>query len=85
MSIGLVTVYQLRNKTTAEIVGALIRDGFTQSRRSRGSNRAYTHQDGRKVFVHYHKPNDPIPRGTLGNIIDSAKWTEDDAKRLKLI
>lgn len=85
MSDALVTVHQLRNKTTDEVVGALIRDGFTQSRRSKSSSRAYTHPDGRKVFVHYHKPNDSIPRGTLGNIIDSAKWTEEDAKRLKLI
>ncbi len=85
MSFGFVSVYQLRNKTTNEIVGALIRDGFVLSRRSRSSRRAYTHSDGRKVFIHYHKPNDPIPRGTLGNIIESARWTEADAKRLNLI
>ena len=85
MNVSLVTVHQLRNKTTNEIVRALVRDGFIWNRRSKGSSRAYTHPDGRKVFIHYHKPNDSIPRGTLGNIIDSTQWTVADAQRLGLI
>ena len=85
MSIALISVHRLRNKTTDEIVRALERDGFSVSRKSKGSSRAYEHPDGRKVFIHYHKPNDSIPRGTLKNIIESAGWTEEDAERLKLI
>ena len=85
MSEPLVSVNRLRNVPVGEIVRALERDGFTLSRRSRSSSRAYTHPDGRKVFIHYHRPNETIPRGTLGNIIQSARWTEADAVRLGLI
>ena len=85
MSLVLVTVHQLRNISVGELTRALERDRFSISRKSKSSSRAYTHPDGRKVFVHYHDSDDTIPPGTLGNIIKSAQWTEEDAKRLKLI
>ncbi len=85
MTDPLVPVHRLRNVSVGEIVRALQRDGFTQSRRSRSSSRAFIHPDGRRVFIHYHRPNETIPRGTLGNIIQSARWTEADASRLGLI
>ena len=85
MNVALVPVSKLRNVPVREIVRALERDGFSQSSKSRSSSRGYIHPDGRKVFIHYHRPNDTIPRGTLKNIIDSARWTEDDAKRLGMI
>ena len=81
MNLALVQVSKLRNVPVKEIVRALERDGFAQSSKSR----ACIHPDGRKVFIHYHKPNDTIPLGTLKNIIDSARRTEDDAKRLGMI
>ena len=85
MTDPLIPVHRLRNVPVAEIVRALERDGFTLSRRSRSSSRAYTHPDGRRVFIHYHRPNQTIPRGTLGNIIESTQWTEADATRLGLV
>ena len=85
MNVALVSVHKLRNVPTGEIIGALFPDGFTESRRSKSSSRAFTHQDGRNVFIHYHRSNDTIPRETLGNIILSARWTEEDVKRLKLV
>lgn len=85
MNVARVPVSRLWNVPVREIVRALERDGFVQSAKSRSSSRAYIHPDGRKVFIQYHKPNDTIPRGTLKNIIDSAGWTEDDAKRLGMI
>ena len=85
MSLALVTVHQLRNISVGELTGALRRDGFSISRKSRSSSQAYTHPDGRMVFVHYHDSGDTIPRGTLKNMIESARWTEEDAVRLKLI
>ena len=85
MNLALVQVSKLRNVPVREIVRALERDGFAQSSKSRSSSRAYIHPDGRKVFIHYHRPNDTIPLGTLKNIIDSARRTEDDAKRLGMI
>ena len=82
----LVSVNQLRNKSTQEIENALFRDGFELSRKSSSSSRAYVHPgDKRRVFIHWHRGSDTIPRGTLGNIINSTGWTEEDAKRLKLI
>ena len=85
MSSPLVSVHRLRNVSTEEFVRALERDGFALARRSKSSSRAYEHEDGRKVFVHYHRASDTFARGTLANMIESAGWTEEDAKRLKLI
>ena len=85
MNDPLVSVNRLRNVPVSQIVRALERDGFTLSRRSRSSSRAYSHHDGRRVFIHYHRPNETLPRGTLGSVIQNARWTEADALRLGLI
>lgn len=77
-------VHRLRNVSARELVEALERDGFSY-RRGRGSGRVYRHLDGRRVVIHYHWPNDRLPRGTLGDVIAGASWTEADARRLGLI
>ena len=75
---------RLRNVAARELIGALERDGFTY-RRTRGSSRVYRHIDGRRTIVHYHRPNDTLPLGTLRSILSGAQWTESDLERLGLI
>ena len=74
----------LRNTTIRELVSALERDGFS-ARRSRGSQRIYRADDGRRVVVHYHRGGDTLPVGTLSRFLSDTKWTPEDAQRLGLL
>lgn len=74
----------LRNTPVRELEGALGRDGFTY-RRSKGSGRLYRHPDGRRVVIHYHRGSDTLPLGTLRSVLGSARWSENDLRRLGLI
>ncbi len=40
--------------------------------------------DGRRVVIHYHRPKDTLPPGTLQNFLLGTHWTELDLKRLGL-
>ena len=75
----------LRNVPVRDLVRALERDGFEFYPRSRGSGRIYRHPDGRQVLIHYHRGNQTLPIGTLRNVLAGTQWTEEDAKRLRLI
>jgi predicted RNA binding protein YcfA (HicA-like mRNA interferase family) len=73
-----------RNVSTRRIVRALERDGFGFIERQ-GSQRAYHHQDGRFVVIHYHRASDTLPPYVISNPLIGPHWTEDDLRRLKLI
>ena len=76
---------RLRSLTARQIVSALERDGFQLERRPSGHQR-YNHSDGRKVTVPYHRPGRTFPIGTLRRIVvDQARWTMDDLRRLGLL
>lgn len=75
---------RLRNTTAREIISALTRDGFSWDR-GEGSHQVYYHPDGRRVTVHFHAGGDTFRRKTLKSIIEQARWTEEDLRRLKLI
>ena len=53
--------------------------------RSNGSSRVYRTVDGRQAIVHFHRSSDTFPIGTLRDILDGTKWTEEDIERLGLI
>jgi len=74
----------IHNMPVGELVRALERDGFTYKRRKK-SGRLYCHPDGRRGVIHYHKSSDTLPIGTLRSLIQGARWTEDDLRRLNLI
>jgi predicted RNA binding protein YcfA (HicA-like mRNA interferase family) len=74
----------LRNVPVRKLIRALERDGFVY-RRAKGSQRVYRHPDGRRVVIHYHHGGDTLPVGTLKQIIEATRWTEEDLRRLRLI
>ncbi len=74
----------LKNVPARDWLQALTRDGFTP-RKSRGSHHVYTHSDGRRVLVVYHKLSDTFGPKTLKQLLDATRWTEDDLKRLNLL
>ena len=74
----------LRNVPVRKLIRALERDGFVY-RRAKGSQRVYRHPDGRRAVIHYHHGGDTLPVGTLKQIIDATRWTEEDLRRLGLI
>jgi predicted RNA binding protein YcfA (HicA-like mRNA interferase family) len=74
----------LRNISAREMVRALNRDGFTLDHQ-RGSHQHYYHSDGRHVTVSFHNPGDTFSIKTLKAMVQQARWTEDDLRRLDLI
>ena len=38
-----------------------------------------------RAVIHYHHANDTLPIGTLHNVLEGTRWTEDDLRRLGLI
>ena len=75
----------LRNTPVRELVRALLRDGFVQTRSRRTGGYFYKHPDGRRTVIHYHHGNDVLTRKTLGDVLGATKWMVDDLKRLRLI
>lgn len=69
---------ELRNLPVRRLVHALEKDGFVYRRR-KGSQRVYRHADGRRV-IHYHKGGETLPLGTLRQILEATRWTEDDLR-----
>ncbi len=74
----------LRNAPIRKLIRALEQDGFVY-RRAKGSQRVYRHPDGRRVVIHYHHGGDTLPMGTLNQIIEATRWTEEDIRRLGLL
>jgi predicted RNA binding protein YcfA (HicA-like mRNA interferase family) len=48
---------KIRALTAAEIIRALLADGFTLRKSKGGSHRRYQHPDGRRVTVAFHGAN----------------------------
>jgi predicted RNA binding protein YcfA (HicA-like mRNA interferase family) len=85
MSDGGIDWSRLRSVTAREIIGVLLRDGFSL-RHQAGAHRRYRHLDGRRVTVSFHHPGDTFRPKTLRSMIeDQARWNEDDLRRLKLL
>lgn len=74
----------LRNISVRRIVRALEGDGFQFTERQ-GSQRVYRHSDGRRVVIHYHRPNLTLPPYVIRNLLGGTRWIEEDLRRLKLI
>lgn len=74
----------LRSLTARELVSALVRDGFALDRGA-GSHQVYYHPDGRRVVVAFHGGGGTFRLKSLKSIIENARWTEDDLRRLKLV
>jgi predicted RNA binding protein YcfA (HicA-like mRNA interferase family) len=77
-------IEELRNTPVRKLIRALEQDGFMY-RRAKGSQRVYRHPDGRRVMIHYHHGGDTLPMGTLRQIIEATRWTEEDFRRLGLL
>lgn len=76
---------RLRGLTARELVGWLLRDGFTLHRQS-GAHQRHRHPDGRRVTVSFHHPGETFAIGTLRSMIEvQARWREEDLVRLKLV
>jgi predicted RNA binding protein YcfA (HicA-like mRNA interferase family) len=74
----------LRNVPVRKLVRVLEHDGFV-FRRLKGSQRVYRHPDGRRVVIHYHYGGDTLPIGTLRQVLEATRWTEEDFSRLGLM
>lgn len=76
---------QIKNRTADDLCSALKRDGF-ELEGKRGAVLAYYKKSSppRRVTVHYH-PRKTYGAKLLEAIIESAGWTEDDLRRLKLV
>ncbi len=77
-------IEELRNTPVRKLIRGLEQDGFIY-RRAKGSQRVYRHADGRRVVIHYHHGGDTLPMGTLRQIIEATRWTEEDLRRLGLL
>ena len=76
---------RLRSLTARQIIRALRRDGFVLLRQ-RGSHQRYSHSDGRRVTVTYHRSGDTYSIEMLRLMLqEQAEWTEDDLRRLGLL
>jgi len=76
---------KLRSLTARDLIGALIKDGFSLDRQS-GSHQQYFHPDKRRVTISFHHPGDTFTPRTLKSMIEKqVKWDEDDLKRLNLL
>jgi predicted RNA binding protein YcfA (HicA-like mRNA interferase family) len=76
---------KLRSLTARELIGALIKDGFSLDRQS-GSHQQYSHPDNRRVTISFHHPGDTFTPKTLKSMLEKqAKWNEDDLKRFNLL
>jgi predicted RNA binding protein YcfA (HicA-like mRNA interferase family) len=74
----------LRNVSVRRIVRALEHEGFQFTERQ-GSQRVYRHADGRRIIIHYHRPNDTLTPYVIRHLLVGTRWTEADLRRLELI
>jgi predicted RNA binding protein YcfA (HicA-like mRNA interferase family) len=75
---------QLKNKTTNDLIRALLKDGFKLVDKIR-TERIYRHPDSRKVSIHYHKGGETYGAHLLKELLKDTRWSEGDMRRLKLI
>ena len=77
-------VHLLRNTPVRELMAALERDGFILRRTTRTGGHVYRRPDKRTALIHYHRGSDTLTQGTLRNVLENTRWTEEDLKRLGL-
>ena len=75
---------QLKNKTAADLISALLKDGFVLDVKVK-TERVYWHPDGRRVLIHYHKGSTDYGRSLLKALLKDTGWSENDMHQLKLI
>ena len=75
---------QLKNKTSNDIISALLKDGFLPDEKVR-TERVYRHPDGRRVSIHYHEGSKGYYAGLLKSLLEAIGWSENDMRRLKLV
>lgn len=75
---------QLKNKSTSDLINALVKDGFELADKVR-TERIYRHPDGRKVSIHFHKGSETYGAKLLKGLLGDTEWSEGDMRRLKLI
>jgi predicted RNA binding protein YcfA (HicA-like mRNA interferase family) len=75
---------QLKNKTTDELISALLKDGFRLADKVR-TEHVYRHPDARKTSIHYHKGSETYGAKLLKGLLGDTSWSEEDMRRLKLI
>lgn len=76
---------RLRSVTARDLIRALQADGFNL-KRQKGSHRHYSHPDGRRVTLSFHRSSETFRIGTLRSIIEKqARWTEEDLRRFGLV
>jgi len=76
---------RLRSLTARQLIGALIRDGFSLEHQA-GSHQQYYHPNGRRVTVSFHRPGDTFAPKILKIMIEGqAKWSTEDITKLGLL
>ncbi len=74
----------LRSLTARKLIRALEKDGFYAESGSSAHQQFYNANDGRRVTVTYHHAIDHFVPKTLKSMLEQAKWTQADLKRLGL-
>ncbi len=72
----------LRSLTARKLIRALEKDGFYAEFRGSAHQQFYNANDGRRVTVTYHHASDTFVPKTLRSMLEQAKWTQADLKRL---
>jgi len=76
----------LRSLTARKLIRALGKDGFYVESQFRGAHQQfYNANNGRRVTVTFHHASDTFLPKTLKSMLEQAKWTQDDLKRLGLL
>ena len=75
---------QLKNKTTDELISALLKDGFVLDDKVR-AERIYRRGDGKRVSIHYHSGDRTYGPALLKSLLEDIGWSEAEMKKLKLI
>ena len=75
---------QLKNKTSDDLISALLKDGWVADKIIR-TERVYRHPDGGRVTIHYHAGGRNYGASLLKGLLNDIGWSEDDMRRLKLV
>lgn len=75
---------QLKSKTAAALISALLKDGFVLDLKVK-TERVYWHPDGRRVTIHYHTASTDYGPSLLKSLLEDTGWSENDMRQLKLI
>ena len=74
---------QLRNRTSGDLIRALLADGWEEDV-TKGATRAFRKGHGQRVVIHFHPKKTHGPN-LLKGLIEDIGWSVDDLRKLKLI